>query len=149
MFTLAILAKTHSCTHMHTANPFPLPCWLTGIMQLKGRYKTKDVHDGLLFRKLASLNEALEVGLRDPTSPTGQRCVQAVSLCVLIMWHIWGDRWTNRRVKRLSSKGGSKNMLTKNSQETRFLHYRNGHTDGHTDGRTDGRTDGQTLKKWI
>ena len=66
MFTLAILAKTHSCTDMRTAYPRPLTYWLTGIMQLKGRYKTKAVRDELPFSKLASLNEALEVGQRDP-----------------------------------------------------------------------------------
>ena len=34
--------------------------------------------------------------------------------------------------------------MAKNSQETRFLHLRNGHRDGWTDGRTDGQTDGRT-----
>ena len=66
MFTLAILAKNHSCTYMHKAYPLPLTYWLTCIMQLQERYKTKAVCDELPFSKLASLNEALEVGQRDP-----------------------------------------------------------------------------------
>ena len=65
------------------------------------------------------------------TSPTGQRCVWTGSLHVLIMRHIWRGRWTDRRVKRLSSEG-CQNMLVDHlfqyrisswpkTRETRFL----------------------------
>ena len=86
--------------------------------------------------------------------PTGQRCFRAVSLRVLIMWHIWRDRWTNRRVKRLSSKGGSQNMLVDHLFQYRISPWpktaeKRGFctciTDIRTDRRTDGPTDGQTL----
>ena len=66
IFSLSWQRFAHSFTNMHMAYPLPFTYWLTGIMQLKGRYKTKAVHDESPFSKLASLNEALEVGQRDP-----------------------------------------------------------------------------------
>ena len=87
------------------------------------------------------------------TSPTGQRCVRTVSLRVLIMRNIcetdgqtdgWND-WVVKEALKTCwliicfSKGSYRGR--KKSQETRFLHRRNGPTDG----RTDGRTDRQTL----
>ena len=42
----------------------------------------------------------LNLCLMTKTSPNWQRCVQTVSLRILIMWHIWIDRWTNRQMER-------------------------------------------------
>ena len=50
---------------MSMVNPLTFTYKLTGIMQLTRRYKTKAVHDESSLSKLASLNEALEVGQRD------------------------------------------------------------------------------------
>ena len=88
------------------------------------------------------------------TSPTGQRCVRAMSVRVLT------DRQTDE--KQLSSKGGSKNMLVDHLFQYRIsprpktakkhVFYTcvtdirtDGPTDRRTDGPTDGPTDGQTL----
>ena len=55
---------SHTCSNK--AGSYYLPHQCTHVNRLKGRYKTKAVHDKLPFSKLASLNEALEVGQRDP-----------------------------------------------------------------------------------
>ena len=75
-----------------------------------------------------------------------------VSVC--IDRDIYGERWTNKQVKRLSSKGGSQNMLVDHLFQYRISPWpktaeKRGFctcvmdipTDGPTDGRTDGRTD--------
>ena len=86
------------------------------------------------------------------TSPTGQRCVPAVSLHVLIMWHLWRDRSMNR-VKWLNSTGGTQNILVDHLFQYRISPWPKTAEkrvfctcvmDRHTDGRTDGLTDGQT-----
>ena len=89
------------------------------------------------------------------TSPTRQRCVQAVSLCVLIMWHIYGE--TDGRTDGWKD---SQNMLvdrlfqcrispwSKTAEKRVFcIGVKDRRTDGQMDGWTDGRTDKQTDKQ--
>ena len=96
------------------------------------------------------------------TSPTGQRCVRAMSLRVLIRLHKWRDRCSNRRVKRLSGKEGCQNMLVDHLIQYRISQWPKTAekcsfctcvTDIRTNGRTDGWTDGQTdplieMRSW-
>ena len=79
------------------------------------------------------------------TSPTGQRCVRAMSLRVWIMQHIWRDRWTHVRMKRRRSEGGSQNMLVDHLFQHKIStwpgHKQPRNADFAQSLRTDGRTD--------
>ena len=68
------------------------------------------------------------------------------------------DKWTNRRMKRLSGKGGSQNMLVDHLFQYRISPWpktakKRGFCTGVTDGRMDGWTDGRTdplieMRSW-
>ena len=64
-----------------------------------------------------------------------------VSLHVLIMWHIRRERWTNRKMKQLNSKGGSQNMLFDHLFLYRTSPWPKTAEKQPTDRRTDQRTD--------
>ena len=113
--------------------------------------QNRDKAIGQIRRRSASSN--FKKMWKFETSPTGQRCVRAMSLRVLIRLHKWRDRCSNRRVKRLSGKEGCQNMLVDHLIQYRISQWPKTAekcsfctcvTDIRTNGWTDGWTDGQT-----
>ena len=97
------------------------------VSQVKSRKKKVERWSKLWQAKLT----------KQKTSPTGQRCVRAVSQRVLIMWHICMDR-------QMDEQTDGKTLKTCWLIICFSVGYHRGQKQPRN-GRTDGRMDGQTL----